>query len=237
MLRALPALGLVLGCASAGQSDAPDANRTTDGRTVDTLGTIDAVMTRTLTQTASMQLEPLASASCNASPGTAATNYYRVFDLAAFDIQSDFTVTGVSFQVEHCERFADNNSTNVTVRVGTYSGTVGETLTLADMVVLTSNSNVAVPEVIEDPGPPATTPGGTVTAPLTATIPGGTKFFIEINAPDGDNIGSLYLGANDDGESGFGYVLAPTCSIPVPTNISATVGSPVHLLMTVSGTY
>jgi len=228
---------LLLGaCAQGGQPDVPDALRV-DSHHVDTV-LIDAPPMQTLSQTSSSALEAGTSQACLApSSGTAPNNYYRVFDLAAFDITTDFHVTSVSFQVEHCDQLNGTAGASVVVRVGTYSGTPGETLTLANMTVLASANSVAVPEVIEDPGPPPVTAGGTVNAPITATIPAGQKLFIEIDAPDGNSLYEMYVGANNDGESGLGYVLAPSCGITQPTNISTIVAAPLHLLMTVSGTY
>lgn len=228
---------LLLGaCASGGQPDVPDALRV-DGMHADTQ-LIDAVPMQTLSQTASNMLEPGSSQTCQAmSSGTAANNYYRVFDLAAFNITRDFRVSQVAFQVEHCDDLTGTNGTSVVVRVGTYNGTPGETLTFANMNVLTSVNGVAVPEVIEDPGPPPVTAGAMVTVPISATIPAGQKLFVEIDAPDGNNLYELYMGANNDGEMGFGYILAPTCTITVPTNISTLAGAPLHLLISVSGSY
>lgn len=230
------ALLLLGACASGGQPDIPDALRV-DGMHVDTV-LIDAPPMQTLSQTASNLLEAGTSQACLApSSGTAPNNYYRVFDLAAFDITTDFNVSQVTFQVEHCDQLNGSAGATVVVRVGTYSGTPGETLTLANMTVLASANGVAIPEVIEDPGPPPVTAGATVTAPISATIPAGQKLLVEVDAPDGNALYELYMGANNDGETGLGYVLAPTCGITVPTNISTIVGEPLHLLMTVSGSY
>lgn len=228
---------LLLGaCASGGQPDVPDAPRV-DGMHVDTV-VIDAPPMQTLSQTASNTMEPGTSQTCQAmSSGTAANNYYRVFDLAAFNITSDFLVSSVSFQVEHCDDLTGTNGATVVVRVGTYSGTPGETLTLANMTLLKSVNGVAIPEVIEDLGPPPVSAGATVNVPISATIPAGQKMFVEIDAPDGNGLYELYMGANNDGEMGFGYVLAPTCTINAPTNISTLAGEPLHLLISVSGSY
>jgi hypothetical protein len=97
--------------------------------------------------------------------------------------------------------------------------------------------------VVEDLGPPPTTPGGTVNAPITATIPAGQLLFIEVDVGTQAQT-RFYMGANNDGEMGFGYILAPTCNvggapINVPTNISTVspTNPAVHLLFTVTGTY
>lgn len=234
----------MVGCAQGGT---PDVTVDASGRD-STMVTIDGSLVdmppgpqqMTLSQTTTTTLEPAKSIACPATTsGTAANNYYRVFDLAALGITSDFSVTQVSFQVEHCDQLSGSGGTTVAVRVGTYNGTPGTTLALSEMTILASNPNVIVPEVIEDLGPPATTPGGVVNAPITATIPAGKKLFIEVDAPDGNTQYYFYMGANDDGEAGFGYILSPRCNVSVPTSIS-TVSEPdvpVHLLLTVTGTY
>jgi hypothetical protein len=109
------------------------------------------------------------------------------------------------------------------------------------MTILASNPTVQVPEVIETNG---VTAGETINAPISATIQPGKKLLVEIDAPDGHNQYSLYLGANNDGETSFGYVLAPGCTangaaITKPLNISAvaTMFPAVHLLITVTGQY
>ncbi len=194
--------------------------------------------TRTLSQTTSQALKGGNTIACasNTTGNTRANNFYRVFDLAAFGINSAFTVTKVSFQIEHCHS-ANSTGCTVAVRVGTYSGTPGTTLATGSIAVLASSPTVAVPEVVESG---TTTPGGTVNAPISATIPAGQKLLVEVDAPDGNtgNTFAFYMGSNDGGENGFGYVMSTTCSINSPTSLS-TLGTPAprHLLLTVTGTY
>jgi hypothetical protein len=228
---------ILLFCACAQGGDTPIDARPDTAITIDSTP-IDGPMVRTLSQTSSESLEPVTSIACPApSSGTAANNYYRVFDLASYGITTEFHVTQVAFQVEHCHDFISSAGASVAVRVGTYSGTPDDTLVNANMTLLASNSNVLVPEVIEDSGPPATTPGGTVISPIMATIPAGEKLLVEVDAPNGDSSYALYLGANNDGETAPAYVLAPQCSADVPKNINLIVNKPVHLLLTVSGWY
>lgn len=240
------ALLLVLtACASGGRDVGVDAAPVVepDGAAV----LVDAspppgVMTRTLSQTTTMAIEGNTAIACaNNPPGTNANNYYRVFDLAAAGITTPFKVTEVAFGVEHCDQINGTAGTVVAVRVGTYDGTPGAQLDPSLMTVLASNPTVQVPEVIEQNG---VTAGETIHAPISATIQPGKQLFVEIDAPDGHNVYSLYLGANNDGESGFGYVLAPSCTsngVPIakPTNISSvsTMFPAVHLLITVTGQY
>jgi hypothetical protein len=105
------------------------------------------------------------------------------------------------------------------------------------MTILASNATVTVPKVIETTSPPAT-PGGTVNAPITATIPANSKLLVEVDAVDGLNNYAFYMGANDGGETAFGYFLASSCGITTPTNISTVVSTMpnVDLLLTVTGT-
>lgn len=240
------ALLFLAACASGGRdSAAVDAAPPVDASVGDNGSMPDAppgVMTRTLSQTTTMAIEGNTSIACASNPpGTNANNYYRVFDLAAAGITTPFKVTQVSFGVEHCDQLNGSNGAIVAVRVGTYDATPGAQLEASAMTILASNPTVQVPEVIETNG---VTAGATVNAQISATIPAGKKLLVEIDAPDGYNNYALYLGANNDGESGFGYVLAPGCSsngtpITKPTNISSvsTMFPAVHLLITVTGQY
>ena len=232
----------LVGCATGGRADVDSGSSGGDGSMRDgSMTMIDAppgAQMRTLTQTTSQMIEALASIACAGSGGSRANNYYRVFDLAAAGITTDFHVSQVSFQIEHCDQISGSNGATVAVRVGTYSAAPGATLVNANMTILASNATVQVPEVIENTTA-MTTPGGTVNAPITATIPAGQRLLVEVDAPDGLNNYTFYMGANNDGESGFGYILAPICGINVPTNISSVgmTPRPVHLLLTVTGTY
>lgn len=237
---------LVLGaCASGGHDGSVDAAPAPADAAVPIDALVDAppgTQTKTLSQTTTMTIEGNTSIACASNPpGTNSNNYYRVFDLAAAGITTPFHVTGVSFGVEHCDQLNGTAGAVVAVRVGTYDGTPGDELELSAMTILASNPTVQVPEVIEMNG---VTAGETIDAPISATIEPGKKLLVEIDAPDGHNQYALYLGANNDGESGFGYVLAPGCTsngvaITKPLNISAvsTLFPAVHLLITVTGQY
>jgi len=246
----LGALAIVLvGCASAGTPDqmgTPDGNQQqSDGNSMtmkdSSMVMIDAPagpMTRTLSQTTTNTLKAGNTIACSGSGTTRANNFYRVFDLPALGITTAFAVTKVSFQIEHCHHNSGIGCT-VAVRVGTYSATPAATLNTANMTILASNASVVVPEVIENTTvTPPTTPGGTVNAPITATIPAGSKLLVEVDS-DGANTFAFYMGSNDGGENGFGYILAPAtgCAITTPTNISQVAAAPVNLLLTVTGTY
>jgi hypothetical protein len=234
MSRVSPVL---FACACAGGGDQPVDAKRYDDAPVDIVLS-DAEQLVTLSQTTSPLLEAGISRACLASPsGTAPNNYYRVFDLTKHDITRDFHVRQVAFQVEHCHEFDASAGLNVTVRIGTYTGTISETLALSGMVILDS-VDVHVPEIIESGDPPMT-PGGTVVATFDRVVASNEKLLVEIDTPDGAAAHQFFMGANNDGEIGNGYVLAPSCGITTPTNVSSMMvaNMPIHFLITVSGTY
>jgi len=229
-------LFLALGaCAEAGKASIggrPDGNITVADSSGSNAPPIDAfeshidappgMQTKTLDENTSDTLVQNTAPACGNAAGTDVNTYYRVFDLATNGITTDFHVTQVAFQVD-----ASGGQT-VQVKVGTYNGTPGTTLATGSMAVAGSNLTVTVP---------STTTGASVTAPITnAVIQGSKKLYVEIDSPAG---GTLYMGANSAGESAPGYIMAPACSINVPTNISSVSATypAVHLLITVTGTY
>ncbi|HEX7703371.1 MAG TPA: hypothetical protein VF403_21675 [Kofleriaceae bacterium] len=189
--------------------------------------------TKTLDENSSDTIKLATSIACsnNTTGFTLANSYYRVFDPATFGITTDFHVTQIGFQVEDCSSTAGGQV--VTAKVGTYNGTPGATITTGNMAVLATNSQVQVPEI--------DLVGGSVNAPITATIPAGKKVFVEIDSPDGTagTNASFFLGVNTAAETGFGYILATGCSISTPTNVSSAgvANTQISFLMTVTGTY
>ena len=214
---------------------APDAS----GQMHDAFVPIDGAVVPnsvTLSQTTSATLTSRHAIACPGSDGvgTSQNSYYRVFDLAAAGITTAFVVSKVSFQIEDSESAAGNGSV-VAVRVGTYTGTPGATLTPASIVVASSNDTVQVPEVDEV----TTSPGGTVDAPVTATIPAGSQMVVEVDSADGTDLWQFYMGTNAGGESGKSYISTQSqCTNPgkTPKVISAVAAAEVDLLLTVTGT-
>jgi hypothetical protein len=223
----------LMGCASAGP---PQFGEHSDGgiNRPDGIVNVDAFVshvdappgqqTKTLSETTSQTIAAGSGIGCNdpSGFGTDATNYYRVFDLATFQITTDFHVTMISFQVD--ESIAMGNGA---VRVGTYAGTPAQTLTPGSMTVLASSATVSLPD----------TQTGMINAPIAATIPAGSKMFIEVDVPDGQFLGDFYMGVNAGGEMGLGYLSATGCSVNTPTSVTQLLGAETDLLMTVTGTY
>jgi len=243
----LLAIVLVCGCASARsqeQSGVDSNTQQSDASRVDSsMQMIDGSVGPTpitLTQTTSQAIKAGNTIACPGTTAntTATNNWYRVFDLAAMGVTGTFTVTKVSFQVEHCKPLSGTACANLAVRVGTYAATPGATLALMNMTILASNATVPVPTVIETGGTTPMTPGGTVDAPISATIPANAKLLVEVDAPNLGNY-AFYMGSNDGGETSFGYVMAADCNVTVPTNISGVFGTTPaaarNLLLTVTG--
>lgn len=224
--------GVLAGCATAGVdggSGNPDGNPGTDGTRVDAgvdAPPPDASIMSTLTQTTSNSNVASNSVTCSSGENS----WYRVFALADHGVTGAFNVTQVTFGVQ--ESLA---SPSVQVKIGTYAGTPGTTLDLA-MVTPINAATVAIAN--------QTNPGNNVVAPITGTIPAGSKLIVEIFKP-GANTASNYffVGASNAGETKSGYVRAPTCNdaggaaITVPKT-PASVGVPTaQLNITVTGTH
>ena len=247
------------GCASAGKGDEiggrPDgggihlldsdnSEPRPDADLTDAPPLIDAAagqQTMTLTQTNDQTMTSNNSLACGTAPpdiGTTENTYYRVYDLASLHITTDFTVQSITFQVEDCESNSTTDCAPVAVRVGTYAGTVGETLQKNKITYLASNNNVQVPTVVETA---SGSPGATVTAPISATIPGSSKMIIALDAPDGTNTYQFYIGSNTGGQTGIGYISSPNCPNPgtTPTDIGNVPSPPadIDILLSVTGSY
>jgi hypothetical protein len=189
--------------------------------------------TVTLTQTTNSTPTPATSIACGACNNntnpcnswfTFENAYYRVFDLAQHGVTKTFHVQQVTFAVEES---AGNQS--VQVKVGTYNGTPGTTLDLAQVTQqVTTSVNI-----------PPTTTGLSVPAPITTDIPAGSKLIVEVSAPDHEGLNNVYfyLGATTAGETKPGYIRSPSCGDSTPTTM-ASIGFPeVGILVSVTGSY
>jgi hypothetical protein len=229
----LLSLIVLAGCAEAGRIEfggRPDGSilvidspvtQHPDGTMPPPIDAPPGVMMKTLTQTTSGTLVQNTAPACGNSTATDVNDYYRVFDLTAAGITTDFHVTQVSFQVDY------STGQSPSVKIGTYSATPGTTLNVNNMATVTTKTATV----------PSTTTGATVNVDFTGTtITAGSKLLFEIDSPAGS---ILYMGANTGGESASGYIMAPACSINSPTDISTVSATypTVDLLMTVTGTY
>src|SRR3954469_20099725 len=92
------------------------------------------MMTKALDENSNDTIVLAKSIACtnNTTAFTTANSYYRVFDPGT---TTTFHVTQVAFQVEDCEGVSGNGKA-VTLKVGTYTGTPGNTLTTGSMQTL-----------------------------------------------------------------------------------------------------
>lgn len=221
---------LSLGACAQGRAPAsPDAEEI---RRADAMPAADAAPTmRTLSQTTSDAIVPANAVACvqNATGFTLENSYYRAFSLTAEGIAGPFETASVRFGVQ--DAVATDGSQDVTVRLHRYTGTVGANLTVAAMTELASTV-VAVPDQSST----------FVTAPLVTTVPAGSTLVVEILSPDGTAAGdSFFIGSNQAGETGDGYVRGPGCNLTNPTafdTLALPEGDPtlIDILISVTGT-
>lgn len=228
-------LGALAGCATAAREQPNvqvDANVSIDGPDVviDAPPPIDAPptpMAVMLSQTTSPATIKDNSLACFNGVQTRDANYYRVFDLAEHGVTRELQVESVTFGVDTAQS-GSGNAQAATLKLGTYNGTPGNTLALANIVPVTSM--------------PVNIPNGatTMTVPIPATIPATAKLVVELEVPDAGH--TFFIGSNTNGESKPGYLRTTACQIPTPTSANqlaqgADPPATMHIVMSVSGTY
>jgi hypothetical protein len=198
----------------------------------------DAMMSTpvTMSETGSSTIEPGTAVSCNQNTTyyTAENSYYRAFRPSDFGVSGAFHVANVAFAVESATAGAGSQS--VTVKIHSYTGTLGGSSLDTSQMTQLGTATVVVPD---------TSAGETVTANVTATVPAGSNFVAEVLVPDSiagesgsnnqNNI--FFIGANTGTETMPGYIRAPGCSTPDPTSMSGLGLGQISVIMTVSGTY
>ena len=239
MRRTLLAI-VIAGCASAGKPgfgerpDAgihlvPDAATIGPGRDGSITPPIDAPTSggeMTLSQTTDQTDTQIAIACGNNLSGfTGKNSYYRVFALSDYGIAGGFDVTAVHFVVSNA-----TSGPVLKVSVGTYGGAAGGQTLTASQIHLIANAMI--------------TPSDTATAtvqdvPLAATIPAGSDVIVEVdqtNAGSATNPIQFYIGANPDGETKPGYIMAADCGVAAPSSMSQQAGAETDLVLWATGT-
>ena len=165
-----------------------------------------------------------------ATPTRAATT--ACSDPATFGITTDFQVTQIGVQVENCS--SDSGGQVVTARSARTTARPAHDHDRQHDAVLATNARSRFPSI--------DLVGGSVNAPITATIPAGKKVFIEIDPPDGTRPTTPRSTWASTPRPRRALRLPPSrhdCMVATPTNISsaAVAGKQISLLMTVTGTY
>ena len=148
--------------------------------------------------------------------------WYRLFRPADYGIAGDLSVTEVDFASE-----SSFGETDVVVAIYAYSGAEGGT-TLGPTGAELGEVAGAVPD---DPSPQP------LVAPVTADVPAGTEFVVEVSSTDTQNTQGIkltwfHLGANGDGQSEPGYFASAACGESTP---SSQAGH--DFIISVRGTY
>jgi hypothetical protein len=175
----------------------------------------------TLSQTASNDVIAHNSFDCD----TPTNSFFRVFTPRDQGVTNAFTLAEVDFGIQ-----AATDNITATMQILPYTGTPGDTLdpTLIGAALISQPVQIA-----------ATTTTTTMRVPITATIPAGTSFAVEIDNP---GPADLYIGTNAGTETRPGYVLAPGCDIKVPTRMQTVadankLGTTMVIVMSVDGSH
>ena len=236
-------------CASAGKNEGADATSRSDGATIDPADApidgpppIDAPppfdaapIAVTLSQTTSAALTAGNSVACHLNNITAENSYYRAFALSDAGLSDAFDINRVSIGIEQAD--AEVGTSQVAqLRIHSYTGARGGgTMPLAAMTLVNA-VNIQINDVAS--------PGGVVDFPITASIPAGGTFVVELAIPDSDADGNnqgnvMFIGSNTNGESHPAYLRAPSCDVNAPTrwDTLGIAGLTMHVVMSVTGTY
>ncbi|OLF08742.1 hypothetical protein BLA60_22285 [Actinophytocola xinjiangensis] len=185
------------------------------GRTATTVAPHAAEDELTITHSVSQDLM-VNSTSCAGGDTTSAVGFLRVFDLADFDIETDFTVTSVSFGVESAR-----GAQQLGVRLHTLDGE----LTYDNLTLIGSAETTLEPQEMT-----------MVSVPVSGTAPKGSTLVVELDSPDLTNLGGAFFpGSNDLGQTGPTYLRAVDCATPEPTSTDQLGFPEMHLVLNVTG--
>jgi hypothetical protein len=177
----------------------------------------------TITQSATQNITPLNSVSCNSGGVHTDNSYFRVFDLASHGITSDFEITSVETGVEQ------------STPTGPSQPIEWKFYFLTDPAGSVTRANFTsigtVPTTV-----PTLTAALHATAVTGVTAPAGSRLVVELFTPAGAaGPHSFFVGSNADGQTGPGYIEAAACGVTAPTNL-ASIGFPnMHWVLNVTG--
>ncbi len=184
-------------------------------------GTLLDVPAITITHSASDSIIA-GSVACNSGGIHTDNSYFRAFTLADFGITQDFDVTMVEIGIETAT--GGGGTQPMTVNLWTSSQPFPTGFPGSVTQIGTANINV---------------PDQSLTLfqiPVTGSAPAGSELVVEIFTPDGTAGGnSFFIGSNPLGQTGVSYILAASCGITTPTDLTAIGFPDMHIVMSVTG--
>jgi cysteine-rich repeat protein len=207
-----------------------DDGNLTDGDGCSATCRIESPRRVILRQTSTDAIVASHSASCR-DTGTGATyqnSWYRRFALADHAITDKLAIEEVSLGLDEAVPGGGATTQPIVLRIHDYRGpAAGTSLDPALMTELASTT-ISVPS----------SAGILLTTPIAVELDAGSRFVVEVFVPDGQVSGNRFrLGANASGETQPAFLLAPTCSVSVPTAIPSIVTDRmVHYVLKVTGT-
>lgn len=228
---------VTVGASACAKAAYDDESRTVDaGQRADATPAVDAAppadaapVSLTLSHSAAETIDPAASVRCNNNvSGTHADNsYYRVFDLEAQGVDGPFTVSEVRLGIQEATS-VDGTGQPASLRLHTLSG---------DLAVDGLTELVSTDLTVDDQE------ATMLEVPLDVVVPADAVLVVELFTPDaGDTGHSLWLGANDQGQSAPSYIRSTACEVTEPTDvgtleIEGVDTTAVHYVLSVVGSY
>lgn len=183
------------------------------------------VSAQTITQSNSLEISGI-----SVYVSSLENKYYRYFELYDYQITEDYAITDVEFAIQMVDDHGLYGGTfPITVKL--YSGTEdfpngfeagGDYILLAEEVYNVPNQYFTIYSV-----------------PISAVVPAGRNLLVEISydKSGNNNIADVTLGFNEEGETAPSYwaVYSGSPDDYSIYEISATLGEPHHLIMSVTG--
>lgn len=149
------------------------------------------------------------------------TRFFRVFDLPALGIDSDFAVSNVEVGIRVAQAGDDRPNQVAEVRLHTFVGAL-----LLENLELIRASNTVIPNS-----------GAKIhSVAIQGLVPAGSKLAVEFFLPDGlADLNLIEVGVNTAGQSAPCYLVGPVCDIPQITDTANLGFGDRHLVMNVMG--
>jgi hypothetical protein len=226
-MRRLLALVLLAGCSASAPEDDPGSG--TEGPDAGDLVEPPPGPAMTLRQTSSSTITDTNGFSCSISvvDGPLYEHkddaFYRVFDLAALELDRGFAVTSVAVGIESARTLEGDGRQPGAVRLHALTGelTLANLAPLATVEVEIEDQEMALLEV-----------------PIQADVAPGTKLVVEFAVPDSAGDGELlFIGSNVEPQTAPTYWRSTACGVPEPTDVAvAPIDHPeVHAVLEVRG--